>query len=112
MEGALPSVTRSLPVRLALFVIAIPFFAGYGAYVVMRSLWAAYRFVRRSRAALARTIRCPNGHPNSSIGRFECASCGATYHGWVGRCSVCGAGASWIACERCGVGIPLPWEGS
>jgi len=96
-----------------LFVLALlsPFYAVYGAFLLARAVVRAWRKVRGFRLALASELRCPNGHPNPTVGRFECGACHAAYHGWVGRCSVCGSGAAWIACDVCGVAIPLPWEG-
>jgi len=101
---------KSIEVRLVLAILSVPLYALYGVYVILRTGWRLTRFLTRSRLALANELTCPNGHVNSVVGRFECASCSATYHGWVGRCEVCGAGAHWFPCEVCGVGIVIPWE--
>ena len=95
--------------RLLLNIVLSPFFAAYGLVTLARGAWGLVGQVARARSALATTLRCPNGHPNPTAGRFACAHCHATYHGWVGRCALCGAGAGWIECEQCGVGIRLPW---
>lgn len=92
------------------FLLLSPLYALYGALTLVRSLLSPIRFARRTRSALASEIHCPNGHANSTTGRFECASCRAVYHGWVGACGLCGAPAGWIVCSTCGVGIRLPWE--
>ena len=102
--------TKTLGNHAILLVLLSPFFFLYGLYI----LWSAGAWVVRAlsgaRRALSETIHCSNGHPNATIGRFECAVCRASYHGWVGRCGVCGAGAGWMPCSTCGVGISLPWE--
>lgn len=61
-------------------------------------------------AGMRDTITCPHGHENDARGRFECADCKSIYLGWVGKCPVCGAGASYIACDTCGCAIALPWD--
>lgn len=95
--------------RLLLDLLLSPFYFAYGLVTLARGARGIVGRVTSARSALATTLRCPNGHPNPTTGRFACAHCHATYHGWVGRCALCGAGAGWIECERCGVGIPLPW---
>ena len=101
----------SLGSLLALLLLS-PLYALYGLVTLVRGLFAPSRFLRRTRSASASEIRCPNGHANSANGRFDCASCHATYHGWIGRCALCGAGAGWFPCGTCGVGVRLPWSGS
>jgi hypothetical protein len=57
-----------------------PLFAVYGLVTLARG---AHRLVARlvgARQALATNLRCPNG-----------------------------AGAGWVECDQCGVGIRLPW---
>lgn len=103
-------ILKSFEARLIIAVLKIPLYAAYGVFVMGRAVWRLVRFAMRSRPALAAELMCPNGHPNATTGRFECASCSATYHGWVGRCEVCGAGANWFPCDVCGVGIVIPWE--
>jgi hypothetical protein len=102
---------KTSPLKTAfLFVLGHPFFVAVGLLRLVRFIRRAFRAVRGFRLGLARELPCPNGHKNSVIGRWECGSCKGTYHGWVGRCEVCGAGASWFPCEKCGVSIKLPWE--
>lgn len=93
-----------------LFLFAFPLFTLYGIWRVLRWGFGLIGAVIRMRRALDRVIRCPSGHANAVVGRWECASCRAVYHGWVGRCPLCGAGAAWISCSTCGVSVRLPWE--
>jgi hypothetical protein len=95
--------------RLFLGLLLSPLLAVYGLVTLVRGVGALVGRLLGAQHALATTLHCPNGHVNPTTGRFECAHCHATYHGWVGRCALCGAGAGWIECERCGVGIRLPW---
>src|SRR5437764_525711 len=95
--------------RIALTILLSPLAAVYGVLVLVRALLGGARRLRGARHALAATLVCPNGHANATTGRWECAVCKATYLGWVGRCTLCGAGAGWTPCRSCGVGIRLPW---
>jgi hypothetical protein len=92
------------------YMILSPFFAGYGALVVLRSALRLLRGTNAARLSLRNELQCPHGHGNAVVGRWRCSSCGAQFHGWVGRCEVCGAGAAWFPCSTCGVGIRLPSE--
>lgn len=93
-----------------LFVLAIPFYAVYGAYVLIR---AGLRFVRSvawTSKLAAGHLQCPAcGSSNSMFGRWECRApgCGAVYLGSVDRCERCHAGASFFPCEKCGASILL-----
>ncbi len=95
---------------LLLAVLFSPIFALYGLVLLVRGLVRLPARVRATRAALSGgTIACANDHPNPTVGRFECATCHGTYHGWVGECAICGSGAGWVSCEVCQVSIKLPW---
>jgi len=98
------------PERVFLWFLLLPIHFLYGCFLLTRLVVRGLFRAHAARQALASEIRCPNGHPNPTHGRFECAACRATYHGWVGRCGVCGAGCAWFPCDTCGVAIPLPWE--
>ena len=98
------------PWRVALFVLLSPFAAAYGVVVLLRGALGVLRRVTGAKRALSSVLVCPNGHANETTGRWECARCKATYLGWVGRCTLCGAGAGWMSCKVCGVGIPFPWS--
>ncbi len=87
-----------------------PLYAGLGLIVIVVALVRLPRLVKRVAAILAPTLPCAHGHPNAVLGRWACLSCGSTYHGWVGQCPICGAGALGFECSRCGVTIALPWE--
>lgn len=104
-------VVTSLGKTVFTYAILSPLFVAYGAYVLLVAIARLLRSAKSARLALRDELCCPNGHANAVTGRWRCASCSATYHGWVGRCSVCGAGALWFPCTTCGVGLRLPWEG-
>lgn len=104
-----PSRTRLLGHALRV-AVGFPFFAIYGLVIALRALTAPLRSARRLVAARADRLVCPNGHANDMRGRFACGRCGGEYHGWVGRCEVCGAGAGWTPCRVCGVAIRFPWR--
>lgn len=95
---------------IAKVALLSPVYALVGGYEVMRLVAGSARGVLKLPAAMKDTITCPHGHVNDARGRFECLDCKAVYLGWVGRCPVCGAGASYVACDTCAVSIPLPWE--
>lgn len=95
--------------RILLLFLASPLLAIHGLLVLGRWVVGLVHGVHGAQIALALNLNCPHGHSNATIGRWTCAHCHATYLGWVGRCEICGAGAGWIACEVCGVGIVLPW---
>jgi hypothetical protein len=96
--------------RLARFLLLSPFFAAYGAWVLL--CWA-FRVLR----SIVWTIRLANprlicpacGKVNSLYGRWECRApgCGAVYLGAADRCGRCGAGASFFPCASCGASITL-----
>lgn len=100
------------PVRSSLGVALLfaPLYALYGIWMLLRLPLLLLRRAEQAKAALATDLFCAAGHANSSSGRFKCASCSAVYYGWVGECPVCGAGAGYLPCSRCGLAIPLPWE--
>ncbi len=97
--------------RLLAAVALSPLAALYGLFLLARGVRRGARRLAGARHALATVLVCQNGHPNATTGRWECARCKATYLGWIGRCSVCGAGAGWTPCGICGAGIPFPWAG-
>lgn len=62
------------------------------------------------RAKTAATLRCPGGHSNPVMGRWNC-TCGATYAGHAfAPCPVCRLPAGWMRCEACGLAIRSPWK--
>lgn len=95
--------------RLLGAVVLSPLYALYGLVLVGRAVLSVGRAARGARAALSSTLVCPNGHRSQAVGRWRCAACGSVYHGWVGRCRICGAGAGTTSCESCGVTIRLTW---
>lgn len=96
--------------RVLLFLLGSPLFALHGLVMLVRGAHSLVHRLRAARTALGSTLVCQNGHPNETVGRWSCAACGSVYHGWVGRCAVCGAPAGRMDCAACGVGIALPWS--
>jgi len=96
--------------NLVRLLILSPFFAAYGAWVLL--FWA-FRLVRNIVWTIRLTkpeLSCPAcAISNSLYGRWECRApgCGAIYLGAADRCQRCGAGASMFFCEYCGASIPL-----
>lgn len=106
--------TEKRPLWITLFVglILLPFFAIYGAFALLLGAKNVGRWFRGLAAGLGSTIYCRLGHANPTRGRFVCSSCHAEYLGFIGRCSICGAGAGWTPCVRCRTAMRLPWERS
>lgn len=106
----MPSPTPSpSPLRLFVLLLCSPFYVVYGLWLLVRAPFALVRAARGVGAAFSPTLVCSSGHRSPAVGRWRCAACGGVYHGWVGRCGVCGAGAGTASCETCGVTIRLPW---
>ncbi len=95
--------------RVFRFLLKLTLFACYGAWVLLLGLLRAGGHLRTLRAGLAGELRCPHGHCNPTRGRLLCGNCHAEYHGFIGVCSICGAGAGWTPCIVCGVGVRFPW---
>lgn len=95
--------------RLIGAIIFSPLYAVYGLVLIGRAILGLGYAVKGAHASLSSTIVCPNGHHSQAVGRWRCAMCGGVYHGWVGRCRVCGCAAGTTDCETCGVTIRLPW---
>ena len=93
------------------FIITAPLYVVWGVWIAVRSVVKSIRWFRRAHASLSDTLVCRNGHRNAVVGRYECHRCHAITHGWLGdACPICGAHASWISCEQCGVAIRFPWD--
>jgi predicted RNA-binding Zn-ribbon protein involved in translation (DUF1610 family) len=107
MSSQRPPLTAG---RLLVLVLGSPLLALYGVVTLVRGVLALGRRGHAARLALDTTLVCQNGHANETVGRWSCAACGSIYHGWVGRCAVCGAPAGRMDCAACGVGMPLPWS--
>ena len=93
-----------------LLVFAIPFYALYGAWVLVYAMSNLVRWAVWTSKLTTGSLQCPAcGSLNSMFGRWECRApgCGAIYLGSVDRCERCHAGASFFSCERCGASILL-----
>jgi predicted RNA-binding Zn-ribbon protein involved in translation (DUF1610 family) len=93
-----------------LLVLAIPFYALYGAWVLIRAMFHLVQWAAWTTKLTAGSLQCPAcGSLNSMFGRWECRApgCGAIYLGSVDRCERCHAGASFFACGKCGASILL-----
>lgn len=96
-------------VRLVVVILLWPVFALWGALILLTLPLRILGWLLSALAAMRRTITCPQGHPNPTVGRFVCSRCKAEYLGWIGRCAVCGAGAGWTPCVVCASGVRFPW---
>lgn len=93
-----------------LLALAIPFYALYGAWVLIRTMFHFVRWAAWTSKLTTGHLQCPAcGSSNSIFGRWECRApgCGAIYLGSVDRCERCHAGASFFPCEKCGASILL-----
>lgn len=95
------------PFRLAMLLLAAPWFAAWFLWRGVAALLGLPRIVARVRMHVAPELRCPVGHRNSTHGRWECR-CGFQYVGHIAApCPSCGTVAGWFACQRCGLGMQL-----
>jgi rubredoxin len=100
----------SLPniIRLCRVIVLIPLYAIYGTWSLVMGLLRVRGLLGDTRRLLGESLVCPSCHtPNSLVGRWSCSVCSAVYHGAAVECPYCGAGASFITCERCSVSIPM-----
>ena len=94
-------------VRVLIVAVTAPWIIIVGA---LRLVVGLVRLPWKLRAITNDRLVCPDGHPNSVMGRWSCR-CGADYLGHVfGPCPVCGMPAGWVKCERCGLAIRSPWK--
>ena len=94
--------------RWALRLAAVPLFAVYGVFTLIAESVSLIGWTRRLARLLGRTLPCPScGSAADLHGRWHCRACGATYHGFVGACALCGSSASFFPCRACGASIPL-----
>jgi len=96
--------------RFLALAFAFPLFVIYGVLAVVTGSISLIGRMRRQARLLGSTLPCPScGTANELHGRWHCRApgCGATYHGFVGACRLCGSSASFFPCRACGVSIPL-----
>ena len=104
------NLVRRIVVWAALAVFFSPLLLVYLGWEIGRLSTNLLERTRWGLRLIGQTIDCPScGEENALAGRWTCRApgCGATYHGFVGRCRLCGAGASWFPCARCQVSILL-----
>ena len=108
------SFSSHVPIWLLLLIkgvvllVKVPFYAGYGAWRLLAGLAGVTRQLLWSRRLLEETLTCGScGERNVLHGRWQCAACSGVYHGFVGECPLCGAGAAFFPCGRCQVSLPL-----
>ena len=95
---------------LVRFLLLSPFYAAYGAWVLLVGLYRTVRAMAWVVRLLRPELKCPAcDKVNSLYGRWECRApgCGAIYLGAADRCQRCGAGASMFFCQDCGASISL-----
>jgi len=86
----------------------VTFFSAYGFWRIVAGTFAGTGRTASAVRLLGESLPCPSCQsPNALHGRWRCQACSAVYHGFVARCSVCGAGARFFPCEHCGVSVPL-----
>lgn len=74
-----------------------------------RAVVGAVRFLARMPSRRAETLPCPRGHQVPAYGVWECATCPATFEGYVFRnCPTCGLGAAWTPCPDCQLPVRNP----
>lgn len=98
----------SMFTNMTLVILRAPFYAAYACYRLFVGLLSLPRRLIVARRLLAKSLPCGSCHHQNRLdGRWSCSYCGAIYHGFVGECGLCGAGASFFPCESCGIAIPL-----
>ena len=108
MNGTVTSLLRRLPapVRLALAVLWWLHVTLWLGIVGLARLLGA---VLRIRRLLQTSTRCPRGHRVELFGTFRCPRCKAAREGHAfDPCPHCGARASYLECERCGLAVRSP----
>jgi len=93
---------------LALMALKAPLYAAYGIFFLVARWFGLMGRAGSAARLLAAAVPCPSCRASNPLsGRWRCRGCGATYHGAVFHCPLCGSGASWVACRACGASIPL-----
>jgi len=94
--------------RIIGLLIRVPLYALYGAWALVVGGVSLLGRARRGARLLSSSLPCPScGEANTLHGRWKCRGCSAVYHGFVGHCPLCGAGASFFPCAKCGISISL-----
>ncbi len=100
---------KSSAARLLRIAAVALLYALYGCWRIVRGLVVGLRRMHTGIRHLTRdSILCPSCRAmNPRAGRYLCGTCSAEFHGDVCSCRVCGAGARFFPCRRCGISIPL-----
>jgi hypothetical protein len=97
--------------RVACWAVVWPLLAAIGAGVLAAAIVAGTFRLVRLRTVGRSALRCPAGHANGTLGRWQCGGCGGQFAGWVGKCGICGdETADWFACGTCALSVVLPWR--
>jgi ribosomal protein S27AE len=77
----------------------------YALYAVLRLLLGLGRLpgrISQTRRLLETELPCPCcSTMNALTGRWVCGTCGGTYLGFVGLCTICGASCRYFPCSAC-----------
>lgn len=102
------SSTSGIAVGVVKVAVLAPIFSLYALWFVASATVRLIVSLGWARRLLGRTIACETcGASNELDARWSCASCGATYLGFVGECRVCGVRAAHFPCVACRAAIQI-----
>lgn len=88
--------------KLALVMLKLPLYLAYGLYRLLSGALRLPGRIQATRRLLQEALPCPCcGELNSLTGRWVCGTCGGTYLGFVGACTLCGASCFFFPCASC-----------
>lgn len=95
--------------RLLVTAIRVTWWIAVTMWLGARGILSVLRFGARLPKAFAVSLVCPRGHQLELYGTFKCSRCKAGREGAAfDPCGVCGARASYLRCDRCGLAVKAP----